>query len=69
MPETAVTAALARFVVDSRLGDVPAAVRREAGRATINWLGCALGGSRDEPVEHLWAALHEFAGPHRKEAP
>jgi 2-methylcitrate dehydratase PrpD len=65
VPEPAVTATLARFVVASQWNDIPAAVRREARRATINWLGCALGGCRDEPVEYLWAALHEFAGPPR----
>ena len=63
MPETAVTAELARYVAASRWSDLPAAVQREAGRAMLNWLGCALGGCRDETVERLWAALADFAGP------
>jgi 2-methylcitrate dehydratase PrpD len=63
VPERAVTAALARFVAASRWSDVPATVRREATRAMLNWLGCALGGCRDDTVERLWASLHEFAGP------
>jgi 2-methylcitrate dehydratase PrpD len=63
VPEPVVTAALARFVAESRWSGLPAEVRREAERATLNWLGCALGGCRDEAVERLWAALHDFAGP------
>jgi 2-methylcitrate dehydratase PrpD len=63
MPATATTACLAHFVVESKWCDVPTPVRRAAQRATSNWLGCALGGCRDEPVEYLWAALREFAGP------
>jgi len=42
---------------------MPKPVRHEAARAMLNWLGCALGGCREEPVERLWAALREFAGP------
>jgi 2-methylcitrate dehydratase PrpD len=61
--EPAVTAALARFVVESRWEAIPAAVRREARRATLNWLACALGGCRDETVTRLWAGLRDFAGP------
>ncbi len=63
MPASAVTAALARFVVDSRWSALPATVQREAGRATLNWLGCALSGCRDDVVERLWAGLQDFAGP------
>ena len=63
MSDTAISAALARFVTDSQWRDIPAPVRRAAARATLNWLGCALGGCRDETVERLWAALQAFAGP------
>ncbi len=59
----AITGTLARFAVESRWSAIPAAVQREASRATINWLGCALGGCRDETVERLWSALADFAGP------
>ncbi len=63
MPALAVTAALARFIVDSRWRDLSATVQREAHRATLNWLGCALGGCHDDAVERLWAGLQDFAGP------
>lgn len=57
-----VTKPLARFIVASRWGDIPQAVRHEGERAILNWLGCALGGCRDAAVESLLAALREFAG-------
>lgn len=58
-----VTRRLARFIVDSRWRDVCAPVQHEAVRAVVNWLGCALGGCRDEAVGIALAALREFAGP------
>ncbi len=58
-----VTRRLARFIVDSDWRDVPATVQHEAVRAVVNWLGCALGGCRDETVTIALAALREFAGP------
>lgn len=57
-----VTRILAEFVVRSRFDDIPPAVRHEAGRAIVNWLGCALGGSRHEAVAAAVAALAPFAG-------
>lgn len=60
---TAVTRTLARFLVDSRWSDVPQDVRHESARAILNWLGCALGGCRDETVEVLIASLREYSGP------
>ena len=63
MPDSAITAAVARFVVASRWDKLPPAVQREARRATLNWLACALGGCRDETVARLWTGLQDFAGP------
>ena len=63
MAEAAVTLQLARFLVDSRWGDLPQAVRHEAKRALLNFLGCALGGCRDEAIERALAALSPFSGP------
>ena len=57
-----VTRALARFVVRSRPEDIPAPARREAVRSLVNWLGCALGGSRHEAVDIALEALAPFAG-------
>lgn len=58
-----VTRALARFVVRSRPGEIPAPACREAARSLVNWMGCALGGSRHEAVEIALSALAPFAGP------
>ena len=58
-----VTRALAGFVAGARAGAIPAAARREATRSLVNWMGCALGGSRHEAVGIALAALGPFAGP------
>jgi 2-methylcitrate dehydratase PrpD len=58
----AVTAALASFVVKSRYADIPVAVRHEAARALLNWLGCALGAARHETIDYAIAALQPFFG-------
>jgi 2-methylcitrate dehydratase PrpD len=57
------TRTLARYVVDSRGEDIPAAMRHEAARALVNWAGCAIGASRHETVENTLAALMPFSGP------
>lgn len=58
-----VTRTLARNLVASRYEEIPETVRHEAARALLNWLGCAVGGSRRETVERALAALTPFAGP------
>jgi 2-methylcitrate dehydratase PrpD len=58
-----VTRKLARYVVESRREDVPAAVRKEAARTVLNWVGCAVGGSRHETVDIAIRALSPFSGP------
>jgi 2-methylcitrate dehydratase PrpD len=57
-----VTKTLAQFVVDSRYADIPEAVRHEAVRSVLNWLGCALGGCRHETIDRALAALQPFSG-------
>ena len=57
------TQTLARFIETSRWSDVAADVGHEAARAILNWLGCAIGGCRDETVEVMITALREFSGP------
>ncbi len=57
------TQKLSEFIADSRWSDVPDDVRHEAARAILNWLGCAIGGCRDETVELMVAALRDFSGP------
>ena len=58
-PATGVTRALARYLVAARYDDIPAAVRKEAQRTLLNWMGCAVGGSRHETLEELF--LREIA--------
>ena len=57
------TRTLARFIAESRWSDIPAAIRHEAKRALLNWLGCALGGCRDDSVARALAVFGEFSGP------
>jgi 2-methylcitrate dehydratase PrpD len=57
------TRTLASFICGSRWRDIPAAIRHEGKRALLNWLGCALGGCRDDSVACALAALGEFSGP------
>ena len=58
-----VTQELARFVVDSQWQDIPPAVRHEATRTLVNFVGTALGGCRDDAVELALRAFTPFAGP------
>src|SRR5450759_4081505 len=58
-----VTRRLAQYVVGSQSADIPNAVRHEATRSLVNWLGCALGGSRHDAVTLALNALQPFAGP------
>lgn len=58
-----VTRILARYVVSARMGDVPAPVRKEAARTLLNWVGCAIGGSRNDAVNIAVSALSPFFGP------
>jgi 2-methylcitrate dehydratase PrpD len=58
-----VTRTLARFIVSSGFEDLPAPVRHEGARTLLNWVGCAIGGSRHETVANAMAALSPFFGP------
>ncbi len=62
-PTAAVSKAIARHVVSTRFGNLPAPVRKEAARTLLNWTGCTLGGSRHETVANAIAALAPFSGP------
>ena len=57
-----VTRTLARWVVQSRVDDLPVAVRKEATRTLLNWVGCAVGGARDQTLDIAISALSPFAG-------
>jgi 2-methylcitrate dehydratase PrpD len=56
------TKALATYLVNSRLEDIPQDVRHEARRALLNYIGCAVGGSREPAVETALRSLTPFFG-------
>ncbi len=56
------TQTLASFVVSNRWEDIPADIRHEANRALLNWIGCAIGGSREPAVDTAIRALQPFSG-------
>jgi 2-methylcitrate dehydratase PrpD len=57
-----VTRTLAKYIVTARPGDIPAAVRHEATRTLVNFMGVAVGGSRHESVDLTLAAISAFGG-------
>ena len=57
------TKQLAEFVVSARPSDIPEAVRREAIRSILNYVGCAVGGSSHVTVERALEAFSSFSGP------
>jgi 2-methylcitrate dehydratase PrpD len=57
-----VTRMLARYLVSAKPADLPASVRKEAARTLLNWVGCAVGGSKHETVGIAISALAPFAG-------
>jgi 2-methylcitrate dehydratase PrpD len=60
---TGITLDLARCITGSSYEGISPAVRHEAKRSILNWLGCALGGCHDEAVVTAIAALSPFSGP------
>src|SRR5262249_55492517 len=56
------TKTLASYVVSSRLEDIPKDVVHEAKRALLNFVGCAIGGSREPAVDIAIQALRPFSG-------
>lgn len=60
--DAGVTRRLAQWVCESEFRSVPDAVRREAARTLLNWMGCAVGGSRHESVDIALQALGPFMG-------
>ncbi|HEX7081342.1 MAG TPA: MmgE/PrpD family protein [Gammaproteobacteria bacterium] len=62
---TSETRALAEYVAGSDLDAVPHDVRREARRALLNYVGCALGGSVEPAVDVAVRVLAPYSGPPR----
>ncbi len=61
--QSRVTSALAHFVAGSRWDAIPPEVRREGVRGLLNFVGCALGGARDEAMDIAVKVLSPFFGP------
>ena len=57
-----VTRELAAYLVASRPDQIPPDVRHEARRAILNFVGCAVGGSREDAVEIALKVLTPFSG-------
>ena len=62
-PDRDVTRKLARFIVTTKIEDVPSAVRKEATRTLLNWLSVAVGGSHHPTIDNAIAAIAPFSGP------
>jgi 2-methylcitrate dehydratase PrpD len=60
---TDVTRRLARYIISAKPQDLPQSVRQEGTRTLLNWVGCAVGGSRHETVDIAISALKPFSGP------
>lgn len=60
--EEAISERVARFVASTRWEDIPEKVRHEAKRSVLNFFGTALGGCRDEAIEHALGVLASFSG-------
>jgi len=58
-----VTRRLARYIVSAQSTELPEKVRKEAARTLLNWVGCAVGGSKHETLNIAIAALAPFSGP------
>lgn len=59
--QSGITSTLARFVVNARWNDIPERVRHEAKRSILNFIGTALAGCREEPIEITLASLAELS--------
>lgn len=57
-----VTRELAAYVASTQLEAIPQDVRHEAHRALLNYVGCALGGSRERAVDIAVRALAAYCG-------
>jgi len=58
-----VTKILAQYAAKASADQVPASVKKEATRTLLNWVGCAVGGSRQEAPNRAVKALQELSGP------
>ena len=57
------TRQIAGFAVHSKSSDVPSAIRHEATRALVNWMGLPINACLSDTVNRVVAAFGEFSGP------
>jgi len=57
------TRQLAHFAVHHQLNDAPSAIRHEAKRLLVNWIGLPINFCHHDTVERAIAAFAEFSGP------
>jgi 2-methylcitrate dehydratase PrpD len=58
-----VTASVANYVVDATIDRLPTDVKHQAKRTFLNFIGCAVGGARDDSVGAAARGLARFSGP------
>jgi 2-methylcitrate dehydratase PrpD len=56
------TRTLASYLIKSRIDDIPQDIRHESRRSILNLVGCAVGGSRETPVDTALRALQPYFG-------
>jgi len=56
------TKALASYVVNAEASSIPQDVRNEARRSILNYIGCAIGGSRHTAMDRAIRALGPYSG-------
>lgn len=62
-PHPAITEELADFALSASFGGLPPEVQRESVRATVNWVGCALGGAPTPTVAAAIRGLQSYTSP------
>jgi 2-methylcitrate dehydratase PrpD len=56
------TRTLCRHLAAARFSDLSPAAQRQARRGVLDWIGCALAGSRHRTIDTLVGVLHEAGG-------
>jgi 2-methylcitrate dehydratase PrpD len=57
------TGTLADYISAAKFEDLPTAVQHQTKRTFLNFIGCAVGGARDDSVDAAVRALAQFSGP------
>ena len=58
-----VTKILGRYAATATIHQIPSTVQKEATRTLLNWVGCAVGGSRHDAPSRAVQALQPLSGP------